>query len=79
MERPAILNRSMPSTAGQLLQKYGYVSMVNWDKLGNDTSTQIQHWATADITNLHGLFPPLSIRHRPKLHLRRRIDQTPRS
>ena len=30
----------------QLLQKYGYVSTVNWDKLGNDTSTQIQHWAT---------------------------------
>ena len=28
----------------QLLQKYGYVSTVNWDKLGNDTSTQIQHW-----------------------------------
>ena len=26
----------------QLLQEYGYVSMVNWDKLGNDTSTQIQ-------------------------------------
>jgi uncharacterized membrane protein (Fun14 family) len=41
----------------QLLQKYGYVSMVNWDKLGNDTSTQIQHWAAnVDVTNLHGLF-----------------------
>jgi uncharacterized membrane protein (Fun14 family) len=40
----------------QLLQRYGYVSMVNWDKLGNDISTQIQHWAiNADITNLHGL------------------------
>ena len=38
----------------QLLQKYGYVSTVNWDKLGNDTSTQIQHWATnVDITNVH--------------------------
>jgi uncharacterized membrane protein (Fun14 family) len=23
----------------QLLQKYGYVSSFNWDKLGNDTST----------------------------------------
>lgn len=35
----------------QLLHKYGYVSMVNWDKLGNDTSTQIQHWPTnLDIT-----------------------------
>ncbi|MGA9149203.1 MAG: FUN14 domain-containing protein, partial [Candidatus Nitrosopolaris sp.] len=25
----------------QLLQKYGYVSAVNWDKLGNDSSTQV--------------------------------------
>jgi uncharacterized membrane protein (Fun14 family) len=24
----------------QLLQKYGYVSTVNWDKYGYDTSTQ---------------------------------------
>jgi uncharacterized membrane protein (Fun14 family) len=41
----------------QLLQKYGYVSSVNWDKLGNDTSTQIQHWASnVDITNMHSLF-----------------------
>ena len=47
---------------GQLLQKYGYVSTVNWDKFGNDTSTQIQHWTTnADITNLHGLFHTLGI------------------
>jgi uncharacterized membrane protein (Fun14 family) len=23
----------------QLLQKYGYVSIINWDRLGNDTST----------------------------------------
>jgi uncharacterized membrane protein (Fun14 family) len=46
----------------QLLQKYGYGSAVNWDKLGNDTSTQIQHWFTnADITNLHGLFHTLGI------------------
>jgi uncharacterized membrane protein (Fun14 family) len=45
----------------QLLQKYGYVNAVNWDKLGNDTS-QIQHWATsADVTNLHGLFHTLGI------------------
>jgi uncharacterized membrane protein (Fun14 family) len=36
----------------QLFQKYGYVNTVNWDKLGNDTSVQIQHWATnADITS----------------------------
>jgi len=28
----------------QLLQKYGYVSAFNWNKLGNDTSAQIQHW-----------------------------------
>jgi uncharacterized membrane protein (Fun14 family) len=46
----------------QLLQKYGYVSSVNWDKIGNDASTQIQHWATsADVTNLHGLFHMLGI------------------
>jgi uncharacterized membrane protein (Fun14 family) len=46
----------------QLLQKYGYVSSVNWDKLGNDTSTQIQHLATnVDVTNIHGLFHTLGI------------------
>jgi uncharacterized membrane protein (Fun14 family) len=46
----------------QLLQRYGYVSTVNWDKLVNDTSTQIQHWASsADVTNLHGLFHTLGI------------------
>src|SRR5215470_5210691 len=46
----------------QLLQRYGYVSTVNWDKLGNDTSTQIQHWAAnADITNIHSLFYKLGI------------------
>jgi uncharacterized membrane protein (Fun14 family) len=46
----------------QLLHKYGYVDAVNWDKLGNDTSAQIQHWAAnLDITNLHGLFHTLGI------------------
>jgi uncharacterized membrane protein (Fun14 family) len=46
----------------QLLQRYGYVSSVNWDKVGNDTSTQIQHWAAnADITNVHSLFHTLGI------------------
>jgi uncharacterized membrane protein (Fun14 family) len=46
----------------QLLQKYGYVSKVNWDKFGNDASTQVQHWATnVDVTNLHGLFHTLGI------------------
>jgi uncharacterized membrane protein (Fun14 family) len=46
----------------QLLQKYGYTSTVNWDKLGNDTSSQIQHWAAnADITNVHGLFHTLGV------------------
>jgi uncharacterized membrane protein (Fun14 family) len=46
----------------QLLQKYGYVSSVNWDKLGNDTSTQIQHWAAnVDIANVHSLFHMLGI------------------
>jgi len=46
----------------QLLQKYGYVSAVNWDKLGNETSTQMQHWAgNVDITNVHSLFHTLGI------------------
>ena len=46
----------------QLLQKYGYVSMVNWDKLGNDTSTQLQHWTVnIDVTNVHSLFHTLGI------------------
>ena len=46
----------------QLLQKYGYVNAVNWDKLGNDTSTQIQHWAAnVDVTNVHSLFHTLGI------------------
>jgi len=46
----------------QLLQKYGYVSMVDWDKLGNDISTQSQHWVTnVGITNLHGLFHTIGI------------------
>jgi uncharacterized membrane protein (Fun14 family) len=46
----------------QLLYKYGYVGTVNWDKLGNDTSTHIQHWAAnVDVTNLHGVFHTLGI------------------
>ena len=46
----------------QLLQKYGYVSSVNWDKLGTDTSMQIQHWsANVDVTNVHSLFHTLGI------------------
>jgi uncharacterized membrane protein (Fun14 family) len=46
----------------ELLQKHGYVSTINWDKLGNDTPTHIQHLATnADITNLHGLFHTIGI------------------
>jgi uncharacterized membrane protein (Fun14 family) len=46
----------------QLLQKYGYVTSINWGKLGNDTSIQIQHWAAnADMTNLHGLFHMVGI------------------
>jgi uncharacterized membrane protein (Fun14 family) len=46
----------------QLLQKYRYVSMVNWDKLGTDTSTQVQHWAAnVDVTNVHSLFHTLGI------------------
>ena len=46
----------------QLLQKYGYISTVNWDRLGNDASTQMQHWAAnVDVTNFHGLFHTLGI------------------
>jgi uncharacterized membrane protein (Fun14 family) len=46
----------------QLLQEYGYVGAVNWGKLGNDTSTQIQHWASnVDVTNGHSLFHTLGI------------------
>jgi uncharacterized membrane protein (Fun14 family) len=46
----------------QLLQKYGYVSAVNWDKHGNDASTQNQHWAgNVDITNVHSIFHTLGI------------------
>ena len=46
----------------RLLQKYGYVSTVNWDRLGNDTSTQMQHWAAnVDVTNVHSLFRTLGI------------------
>ncbi|MGC2573859.1 MAG: FUN14 domain-containing protein [Candidatus Nitrosopolaris sp.] len=46
----------------QLLQKYGYVTAVNWDKLGNDTSTQIQHLAAnIDLTNVHSIFHTLGI------------------
>jgi uncharacterized membrane protein (Fun14 family) len=45
-----------------MLQRYGYVSAVNWDKLGNDTSTQIQHWTTnVDMTNVHSVFHTLGI------------------
>ena len=46
----------------QLLQKYGYVSAVNWDKLGNDTSIQTQHWAAnIDLANVHSIFHILGI------------------
>jgi uncharacterized membrane protein (Fun14 family) len=46
----------------QLLQQYGYVSTVDWDKLGNDTSTQIQHWAAnVDVANVHSIFHILGI------------------
>jgi uncharacterized membrane protein (Fun14 family) len=46
----------------ELLQKYGYVSTVNWDRLENDTSTQIQHWAAnVDVTNVHSLIHTLGI------------------
>jgi hypothetical protein len=35
---------------------------VNWDKLGNDTSTQIQHLAAnVDVSNAHSLYQTLGI------------------
>ena len=35
---------------------------VYWDKLGNDTSTQMQHLAANDdVTNVHSLFYTLGI------------------
>jgi uncharacterized membrane protein (Fun14 family) len=58
----------------QLLQRYGYVSSVNWDKVGNDTSTQIQHWAAnADITNVHILFDYLIAIIRHSIYIINRI------
>jgi uncharacterized membrane protein (Fun14 family) len=46
----------------QLLQKYGYVSTVNWDKFGNDTSTQIQHWAAnVDLAKVHSILHTFGI------------------
>ncbi len=46
----------------QLMQKYGYVSSVNWTKLGNDTSAEVQHWAAnVDVTNVHSLFHTIGI------------------
>ena len=39
-----------------------YVSTVNWDKLGNDMSTQIEHWAASiDVTNAHIIFHTFGI------------------
>ncbi|MGA9153286.1 MAG: hypothetical protein WBZ36_22130 [Candidatus Nitrosopolaris sp.] len=35
--------------------------MVNWDKLGNDISIQIQHWPNVDVTNVHSLFHTIGI------------------
>ena len=38
------------------------MSEVNWDKLANNTSIQIQHWASnVDVTNAHSLFHTLGI------------------
>jgi uncharacterized membrane protein (Fun14 family) len=46
----------------QLLHKYGYVGAVNWDKLGNDTSTQVQHWVgSVDLSNAPSVFNTLGI------------------
>lgn len=44
------------------ITQYGYVSTINWDKLGNDVSNQIQHWAAnIDVTNIHSIFHTLGI------------------
>lgn len=47
----------------QPLHKWGYVGVVNWDKLGNDTSAQIQHFVgnAINITDTHGLLHTLGI------------------
>jgi uncharacterized membrane protein (Fun14 family) len=46
----------------QLMHKYNYVGAVNWDKLGNDTSTQVQHWASnVDFGNAHSVFNTLGV------------------
>lgn len=46
----------------QLMQKNGYINSVNWDKIGNDTSTQVQHWATnIDLSGAHGILNQLGI------------------
>jgi uncharacterized membrane protein (Fun14 family) len=46
----------------QLLHKYNYVGAVNWDKLGNDTSVQVQHWGSnVDFSNAHSVFNTLGI------------------
>jgi uncharacterized membrane protein (Fun14 family) len=47
----------------QLMQKNGYINgTVNWDKLGNDTSSQVQHLAgSVNLTDAHGLLHTLGI------------------
>jgi uncharacterized membrane protein (Fun14 family) len=46
----------------QLLQKNGYISTVNWDKLGNNTSVQIQHWiGSVNLNDGHSLLHTLGI------------------
>jgi uncharacterized membrane protein (Fun14 family) len=60
----------------QVLQKYGYVSTVNWDKLRNDTDmTQMQHWASnVDVTNVHSISHILGIPVSGSFELRFRQD-----
>jgi uncharacterized membrane protein (Fun14 family) len=46
----------------QLLHQHGYVSVVNWDRLGNDTSTQVQHWiGNINLNDGHNLLHTLGI------------------
>jgi hypothetical protein len=42
----------------EMLQKYGYVGEIKWDKLGNDISNSVtQSWSeNIDLNNLQGVF-----------------------
>jgi uncharacterized membrane protein (Fun14 family) len=58
----------------QLLQRYSYVSAVNWDKLGNDTSVQIQHWGSNATNRILDVLEE----KRPKIICIDELDKMPR-